>query len=317
MAIFLREQDVEKVLTMEECLKAVEEALKQQAEGTAVNVPRCRARFPLGALNMMIAAVPQMGAMGYKSVAVSDTRRRFLVVVHSTQTGEILAIMEADRLTQLRTGAATGVGAKYMARQNARTVGIIGSGYQAKTQLEAVCAVRGIKAVKAYDTVPEKRKAYSREMSKALGIEVLPVDSAEEAVKGSDIVVTSTTSREPVLKGEWLEEGTHVTGMGTADLARREIDEATVRRSSIVVVEHKDQAKIESGDLLHPIERGIIHWGQVYELADVVSGRVKARQKASDITLFKCHGMATWDVAVGIRTYELAKAKGLGAQLPF
>jgi alanine dehydrogenase len=315
MALFLDEQQVTDVLTMEMAVAAVEEALKQHGLGTAINTPRTRVRLPTGQLHMMGAALPARGVIGYKAYTAFRGKARFHVMLYSTDTGELLALLQADRLGQMRTGAASGVATKYMARADARNVGIFGTGWQARSQLEALCAVRQIQVIKAFGRDAMRRQRFCVEMTQQLGIPVEPADTPEMVVKGMDVVVTSTSAREPLFDGNWLEAGTHVNAIGSNALIRREVDDATVRRSALIVVDSKEQARLECGDLLGPLERGLIHWEQVRELGDVVAGLIPGRREASEITLFESHGLAIWDLAAGMAVYDAAKAKGIGREI--
>jgi alanine dehydrogenase len=315
MALLLDEQQVTDLLTMEMAIAAVEEALKQHGLGTAINNPRTRVRLPTGQLHMMGAALPTRGVIGYKAYTAFRGKARFHVMLYSTETGELLAILQADRLGQLRTGAASGVATKYMARADARGVGIFGTGWQARSQLEAVCAVRQIQAIKAFGRDATRRQTFCAEMSQHLGIPVEPADAPEAAVKGMDVVITATSAREPLFDGNWLEAGAHVNAIGSNALIRREVDDATVRRSTLIVVDSKDQARFECGDLLGPLERGLIHWEQVRELGDVVAGYIPGRRQASDVTLFESHGLAIWDLAAGMAVYDAAKTKTIGREI--
>jgi alanine dehydrogenase len=315
MVLFLDEQQVTGLLTMEAAIAAVEDALKQLGLGTATNNPRTRVRLPTGQLHMMGAALPTRGVFGHKAYTAVKGQVRFHVMLYSTETGELLAMLQADRLGQMRTGAASGVGTRYMANAEARSVGIIGTGWQARSQLEAMCAVRPIQRITAFGRDAARRQTFCTEMSQQLGLPVEPASSAEAAVKGMDVVITSTSAREPVFDGNWLMPGTHVNAIGSNSLMRREIDDTTVRRSALVVVDSKDQARVECGDLLNPLERGLIRWEQIRELGDVVAGLAPGRRQASDITLFESHGLAIWDLAAGMVVYEAARAKGIGREL--
>ena len=315
MALLLDEQRVTDLLTMEMAIVAVEEALKQHGLGAAINNPRTRVRLPTGQLHMMGAALPTRGVIGYKAYTAFRGRARFHVMLYSSETGELLALLQADRLGQMRTGAASGVATKYMARADARRVGIFGTGWQARSQLEAVCAVRQIQAVKAFGRDATRRQTFCADMSQQLGIPVEPADTPEAAVKGMDVVITATSAREPLFDGNWLEPGAHVNAIGSNALIRREVDEATVRRSALIVVDSKEQARFECGDLLGPLERGLLHWEQVRELGDVVAGYIPGRRQASDITLFESHGLALWDLAAGMAVYDAAKTKGIGREV--
>src|SRR5688572_13514251 len=225
MALVLDEQQVTELLTMEMAIAAVEDALTQQGLGTAVNNPRTRVRLPNGQLHMMGAALPSRGVIGYKAYTAFKGQVRFHVMLYSTETGELLAMLQADRLGQMRTGAATGVATKHLARDDAQTVGIFGTGWQARAQLEAVCAVRPIQSIRAYGRDATRRQTFCREMSAQLRTSVEPAESPDMAVKGMDVVITSTSAREPLFDGRWLEAGVHVNAIGSNALIRREIDD--------------------------------------------------------------------------------------------
>jgi len=315
MALFLNEQQVTDLLTMEMAIAAVEDVLKQQGVGSAINNPRTRVRLPTGQLHLMGAALSTRGVIGYKAYTAFRGNTRFHVMLYSADTGELLAMLRADRLGQMRTGAASGVATTHMARADAHHVGIFGTGWQARAQLEAVCAVRPIQSIKAFGRDASRRQAFCTEMSQQLSLPVEAATTPEAVVKDMDVVITSTSARDPLFDGNWLEPGTHVNAIGSNALIRREIDDTTVRRSALIVVDSKEQARLECGDLLGPLERGIIHWEQVRELGDVVAGFVPGRNQPADITLFESHGLALWDLAVGMAVYDAAKAKGLGRDL--
>lgn len=316
MALLLREVEVEQLLTMEDALEAVEEAFRGWGEGRAVNRPRVRVRVPHGFLHLMPAAALDEGVMGFKSYStVVGHRARFLVVLFGAETGDVLALIEADRLGQVRTGAASGVAAKYLAREDSRVLGLLGAGYQAETQLEAVCRVRPIERVKVYSRTPERREEFAERMGQRLDVEIRPASSAQEAVEGADVVVTITTAYEPVLKGEWLSPGVCVLAAGSNHWLRRELDTEAIRRADRVVVDDLEQAKVECGDLLPAIERGALRWEQVRELKDVVAGIVPGRLHDEEITLFESQGIALEDVAVGACVLRKAQERGIGQKL--
>jgi ornithine cyclodeaminase len=315
MALVIDEQQVTDVLSMEMAMAAVEEALKQQGLGSAINNPRTRVRLPTGQLHMMGAALPSHGVIGYKAYTAFRGQARFHVMLYSSDTGELLALLQADRLGQMRTGAASGVATKYMARPEAGRVGIFGTGWQARSQLEAVCTVRQVQAITAFGRDAARRQAFCTEMTQQLGVPVEPANTPEAAVKGMDVVITSTSAREPLFDGNWLEPGAHVNAIGSNALIRREVDDTTVRRSALIVVDSKEQARLECGDLLGPLERGLIHWGQVRELGEVIAGHIAGRRQASDITLFESHGLAVWDLAAGMAVYDAARARGIGREI--
>src|SRR5919108_4157761 len=234
MALLLNGQQVTDILPMEMAIVAVEEALKQHGLGTAINNPRTRVRLPTGQLHMMGAALPMRGVIGYKAYTAFRGQARFHVMLYSTESGELLALLQADRLGQMRTGAASGVATKYMARVDARRVGIFGTGWQARSQLEAVCAVRQIQAIKAFGRDATRRQAFCADMSQQLGIPVEPADTPEAAVRGIDVVITATSAREPLFDGNWLESGAHVNAIGSNALIRREVGVAPGRRRPLV-----------------------------------------------------------------------------------
>lgn len=312
MALLLTEADVEHLLTMELALEAVEEAFREQAEGRAINEPRRRLRVPRGTLHMMSAAVLARGVLGFKAYTSFPSGVRFLVLLYDAEAGSLLALIEANRLGQMRTGAASGVATRYMARPDAHTLGIFGTGWQAQSQVLAICAVRPIRRVLAYSRTPERREAFCQEMAARLGIEVIPAKRPEDVVAAADILVTATTAREPVFDGRWIPEGVHINAIGGNALFRREFDDEVIRRARTIVVDSKDQARIECGEFLHAIERGRLAWEAVHELKEVVAGRLIARQHPSDITLFKSLGIALEDVAVAVRVFERARQEGFG-----
>lgn len=320
MALFLTEGEVRQLLPMGECIDVLERAFAHLGEGLGENVPRSRIRMPGGFLHFMAAAslAPGMSGFGYKAYSTFPRgESKFLMMLYDSDTGGLLSVIEAGALGQIRTGAASGVATKSMARTDASTVGIIGTGFQARTQLEAVCAVRDVKQVRAYSRTQEKREAFATRMSERLNVEVLAVDDAEECIRGSDIAVTVTGSREPVLEGEWLKEGSHINAAGGNHWIRRELDEEAVTRSAVVVVDDLEQAKVECGDLIWPAERGVFRWSMAHTLADLVSGKIAGRLDNQAVTLFESQGVAIEDVAAALHVYKKAREQGLGQDLPF
>ncbi len=316
MAMYLRESDVEKLATMQMALDAVETAFRLQGAQKADNAPRRRVRLEKGMLHVMSGSLPTLGLAGLKSYTAVPGKVRFHVLLYGTN-GEMLAVIEADRLGQMRTGAASGVATRYMARPNASRLGIYGTGWQARSQLQAICAVRPIKTVVAWSRSPESREEFCKEMTQSLGIGVYPGFSPEEAAKEMDIVVTATSAKEPVLKGEWLAEGTHINAIGSNSLSRQEIDVETVRRSACVVVDSTEQSLLEAGDLARAADAGAFYWEDARELGTVVTGEFPGREDDSEITLFKSNGIALEDVAFAGKIYEAATKVKAGQPLPF
>jgi len=317
MAILLRESDVEQLANMGMAIDSVEEAFRLQGEEKADNAPRRRCRFERGLLHVMSASLPTMGLAGLKSYSTVDKKTRFHVLLYGGDDGRLLAVIEADLLGRLRTGAATGVATKYMARADASKVGIIGTGGQARTQLQAVCAVRPVSSIMAYGRNRERCEKFCLEMSEALKVRVEPASGPEQAVCEQDIVITATHAKEPVLKGEWLAKGTHINAIGSNHLIRQEIDVEAVRRSDCVVVDSTEQAMLESGDLARAVEEGAFYWDDARELGLVVTGDFPGREDAGEITLFKSLGIALEDVALAGSIYQAAVKAGTGESLPF
>jgi ornithine cyclodeaminase/alanine dehydrogenase-like protein (mu-crystallin family) len=317
MALLLREADVRSLLTMPMALEAVEESLRLQGMGELALHPRRRLKLPDNALLHYMAAGDSVhGYIGMKLYTSVRGAVRFVVPLFRSATGEMAALIEADALGQMRTGAATGVATKYLANANAPTAGIIGTGYQARTQLEAVAGVRQLDRVRAFGRDPDRRAQFCRDMSARIGVEVQPVDSGEKAVRGADVVVTATSATKIVLEGAWLAPGVHVNAIGANWAQKRELDEAAVIRADAIFVDSLEQSKMEAGDLIQPFANDAARWNTVRELGGIIAGKAAGRTSANQITLFKSNGIATWDLAVAVRVYELAVERGMGQSLP-
>ena len=310
--LLLTEDDVRRLLTMDMALEAVEQGLRRLALDEAVNVPRARAQTDHAMLHTMSAAAKSLGVLGAKVYSTSRRGAQFLLPLFDGKTGALLSLMQADYLGQVRTGAASGVATRYMAREDAAEVGLFGSGKQARTQLWAVCKVRRIRRAQVYSPNEERRRAFAAELSELCQTEVVPVSRPELAAADQDIVITATTSREPVLHGSWIAQGAHVNAIGSNFLGKAELDAATFRRVADVVVDSKDQARLEAGDFQQAFEDGSLHWSDVRELGQVIVGRYRGREHDQDITLFKSLGIAIEDVAVAARVYARAQAEGVG-----
>jgi alanine dehydrogenase len=319
MALVLREEDVRRVLTMPDAVRVLDLAFHQLAAGEAENLPRSRILVAggRGVLHVLAASAPNQGVLGYKAYTAFRQGVRFVVMLYSTVDGQLLAQIEADWLGQVRTGAASGVATSYMARREANFVGIVGTGAQARTQLMAVCAVRQVKTVRAFGRDPDRLRSFCQTMEALLGVEVRPAASAAEAVREAEIVVTATTAREPVVRGEWLQVGTHINAMGSNWANRRELDDTAVERSGVVAVDAPDQARLEAGDLVIPAASGRFDMARVVPLAEIVAGRLPGRETPEQITLFKSLGIGLEDVVVAGHVYALARQHGLGEELDF
>src|SRR5258708_528752 len=315
MALFLRESHVEQLLTMKTTLELIERVHREYSTGNAIDVPRERTRLPKAAMHILQGAVPSAGIFGYKAYTSSREGVRFLVYGFDAERGNLDVVVEANRLGMMRTGAAGGVAARWLAREDAKVVGIFGSGWQAQGQLEALAAVRRLERVKVYSRTAEKVAKFCDRMRQKLSLDVVPAKSPEEAVKGSDIVVAITTSATPVFDGEWRASSTHVNAAGSNSLLRQEIDETTVRRAAAVVVDSRPSALKEAGDLLPSLEKGRLHAGMLAELGEVIAGLRPGRREASDITLFESQGMAMQDLIIAAELAKLARARGIGEEL--
>lgn len=316
MTLLLREADVHALLTMPLALEAVEESFRHLAEGSAVMHPRQRFSFlEKTHLHYMAAADTVRGYAGLKIYTWVGGKLRFLVPLYRISTGELLALIEADKLGQMRTGAASGVATKYMSRKDSVTVGIVGTGWQARAQLEAVAAVRKIERVRAFGRDAERRAKFAREMTEQLHVTVEAVASAEEAVRDADLVVASTTASKPVIAGSWIAPGAHINAIGANFPQKRELDDATVHRAGIIAVDSREQAKQEAGDLIQAFREDPAAWSAVKELSEIVVEGTPGRTSERQITLFKSNGIAIWDVACAARVYELAVARGRGEKI--
>ena len=316
MTLILTEKEVESLLDMPSALDAVERVMRDQAEGRATNRARRRVALPQSGLNYMAAGDPENGALGLKAYTVARGGARFYTMLFDPEGGELLSIMQSDRLGQMRTGAASGVATKHLAREDASTLGIYGAGWQAESQLEAIAAVRDLERVIVYSRSEDSRKAFAEKMGEKLGMEIETTHAADEPA-AQDIVVTVTSSREPVLLGEWLRPGAHVNAAGSNFLLKTEIDREVVRRASFVCVDSREELGLEAGDLLGPLETGLILPEAIYELGAVIAGQVKGRRDPADITLFASQGLALQDMAAARVVYDRAVEKGVGREIDF
>lgn len=313
--LLLSEDDVRQVLTMEMALTAVEEGLRKMALEEVQNVPRVRSQTDHVMLHVLSASAKTLGVCGYKAYTTARRGAQFHVGLFDGKTGALLSLMQADYLGQVRTGAASGVATQYMARHDATEVGCFGSGKQARTQVQAVCKVRKVRRVQVYSPNAEHRMQFCTELSELCQTEVVPVPRPEMAAEDKDIVITATSSREPVLSGNWLSEGTHLNVAGSNFLGKAEIDAVAVRRCETIIVDSKEQARLEAGDFVQALEDGSIHWADVHELGHVIVGRYTGRAHPQDVTLFKSLGVAIEDLAVAAKVYATAQAAGLGRVL--
>ncbi|MDX6438829.1 MAG: hypothetical protein QOF45_1412 [Gaiellaceae bacterium] len=309
MPLYLSESDVEGLIAAGEAVPVIEACFLRMAAGSVQNVPRRRLALDDGAFAVMSAVDRELGYAGLKAYTAVGGKATFVVCLFAGSGGELAAVIEADALGQRRTGAASGVAAKHLARSGARTLGVIGCGWQAESQVAAIrAAVPTIERVVAYCRTPEKLRAFCS----TTGAE--PGESHRDAGE-QDIVVTATTSRDPVLRGEWLREGALVCAVGANDPRARELDNVVLERATFICCDSREQAQLESGDLIDPVASGVVDWLEVHELHEVVAGELPGRQSDSDIILFKSNGLAVWDVAIGVEVLERARDRGVGREV--
>ena len=317
MPLLLSEADVKAILTMPMALELVEASFRRLAEGTAVCHPRRRLQMaPKAIMNYMAASDSAGGYMGLKIYTISPNGVRFVLPLFNARSGEMCALIEADHLGQMRTGAASGVATRVMARADARTVGVIGTGYQARTQLEAVALARKLEIIRAFGRDAARRVKFANDMTARLGAPVVAVPSAEEAVRESDVVITATTASKPVIEGSWLNPGVHINAIGSNFADKQELDAEALGRCDVIAADWVEQSKIEAGDLIQAFGTDLSRWASVREISDIVAGKAPGRTNQNQITLFKSNGIAIEDVVVAGRIYEIAREKGMGREIP-
>ncbi len=309
MALYLTETDVGELLGPADAVEAIEACFRRMAAGRVENRPRYRLGLENGALAVMAAADLELGYAGAKVYAGFSEGARFVVLLFRTDSPELVAVLEADKLGQLRTGAASGVAARHLARGGARSLGVIGCGWQAESQVACIrAALPQLERVVAYCRTEERLRAFCAEHGAEAG-------ESHQDPATCDVVVTATTSPDPVLRGEWLHAGALVCAVGANDGRRRELDNVVLERAAFVCCDSLEDAKLESADLIEPVESGVLDWLEVHELQEVVAGEVAGRQSDDDVVVFKSNGLAAWDVAVAAAAVERARAAGAGREL--
>ncbi len=304
--LFLKETPVETIIPMAQAIEAVEESLAETSRGAAVVLPRRRIHH---ANRMLFGVLPGSfkGAMGaYLQTDRDRAIHHETVILYSVDTGEPLILFQDCAINELRTGAAGGVGAKYLAPADARRVAVIGSEKHAFTPLQAVCAVRPIETVRVFSPTPEHRLRFADRVRAGLEVGATAADSAETALEGADIVITATNAQSPVFEGRSLCPGMHVTSIANGDKTRvrEEIDHDTIRQAARVCVTSKATVQANESDLFRAVRDGVLDWDGVRELGDVILGNTPGRTAPEEITLFKLQGLGIMDLAVGLRAYE-------------
>ena len=315
MALFLRDQEVNQCVSMDDMLGAIESMQRHFGQGEAYNLPRRKIIAPSGQLAVMGGGLFYEGVMGVKTYTVVNGQYSFQVSLYDANTGQLICYTQANRLGQLRTGATTGVAVKYLSKSSATTVGIIGTGHQASTQLEAVCKIRKVSLIKAYSRTAQRRDAFAKTMTDSLGVKVTSSASSEAAVQNSDIVICIAAAMDPVLEGKWLSPGCTIIGAGPTTWRAKEVDDDTLTRADRIFVDSAEQAPQEAGDMSSAVDRGILQWNQLQELRHVVAGGIKGRGSDKEIVYAKLMGTGVADVAAAKLAYDRAKAQGLGTEM--
>jgi ornithine cyclodeaminase/alanine dehydrogenase-like protein (mu-crystallin family) len=323
MTLLITEEDVKRLpLSLEAAIPIMEETYRGLSDTSAANGPRLRMPFKNGFMQFAPGALHGQRIAGFKLWA--NFGRGTGVhkgspgydYIYDMETGELLAIIHSNLIGRYRTSAQSAVAVKYLSPAGASSIGLYGAGRIAEGQLEAICCVRPIRHIRVYSRTPQNRAAFCERMSKRLGVDVMPVSAPEEAAADVDIIVTASTSETPILFGDWMTRPCLVVAAGANHWYKREIDEKVVTRAGLIVVDEREHAKVESGNLLWPIARGLLTWDHVHNLGDVVTGRMPLPDLETSTILFGSHGLAITDVAMAARTYELARVQGLGTEIP-
>ena len=309
MPLWLSEDDVTSLVTPGEAVPVIEDCFRRMAAGQVELMPRRRFAVDGGYFAVMAAADRGLGVAGLKSYLLVEGRIEFVVCLFDLADGGLAALIAADKLGQVRTGAASGVAATYLARRGATSLGLIGAGWQAESQLAAIRA-----AVPSIERVVVSSRSRERAEAFAAANEAEVAESPSEA-GGCDVVVTATSSKDPVLRGDWLSDGALVCAIGANDPRARELDAQVIARATVVCCDSIEDARLESGDLIEPIAAGQLDWLEVQELAQIVSGELPGRQADTDVVVFKSNGIAPWDLAIGHEVVRRARERGVGAHL--
>lgn len=315
MALFLRDEEVSRAVSMDDMLPAIESMQGHFGRGEAMVLPRKKIIASGGVLAVMGGGLFYDGVLGVKTYTVVRGTYSFQVSLYDAETGRLMCYTQANRLGQLRTGATTALAVKYLSNSDAATVGIIGTGYQAPTQLEAISKIRIIKSVKAFSRTAENRDAFAKTMTDSLGLAVSSASGAQEVVEGSDVVICIAAATEPVVNGEWLASGVTLIGAGPTTWRIREVDDAAIVRADKIFVDSVEQARDEAGDMASAVDRGLLQWSQLLELRHAVAGTVSGRDNHNQIVFAKMMGTGVADVAAAKLAYDKATEMGLGTEM--
>ncbi len=313
MTLFLGADDVRSLVSMEDAMAVLEGAFRQWTDPWAFNLPRQRMPIPGNVVNVLAGVVPGGDVYGVRSS--TPGRHGNMLMLSSVSERRLIAVMACGPVTDMRTGAASGLATKYLARPDAKRVGIIGSGRTARAQLLAMCVARSVDSIRIYSGTEANRVRFADEMTQVLGVRVMPAASAEEAVADADVIVTATNASAPVVLGRWVPPGAHINAIGANALDRRELDDDAYLKAAVVVIDHIEQGRREAGALCALIGDGRMSWESVAELGDVVRGTAPGRRTVDDITLFNSLGLGFADVVYGHAVYQRARAAGVGQEI--
>ncbi len=312
--LYLDEEQVKQVLTMDMAIDAVDAVLRKMALEEAFAIPRSRCQTDHTSLHVLSASAKSLGVIGLKAYTKTKTVARYHITIYDGKTGEMTAFMQADHLGQMRTGAASAVASKYLARSDSKRLGLYGSGKQAKTQAIGVCRTLNIERITVHSPNEERLSRFVEDLV-ALGLPAIGTANPEEAARGQDIICTATTSKSPILHGDWIAPGTHLNIIGANYLSKSEVDLETIRKANLLTIDSKEQGRLEAGDFSAALDAKIISWPEIHDIGRVIAGRTEGRQKREDITLFKSLGLGLEDIAVAQRVYLRAKEMNIGSWL--
>jgi alanine dehydrogenase len=310
--IYLTEEDVQRLLTVDDALAALGECFAHWHDPDTGNIDRNRARSGSGNFNLMGATYGHKNVYGLKAYFAGKSGARYHTLLYSADSARLLAIIEASLFGAIRTGAASGIATKLMAKPDAHSLAVIGAGKQAIHQVAAIVAVRPIKTISVYTRTLETRTAFAQALEKQFSIAASTAADAPSCVAGADVVVTITKSAEPVCRGAWLSEGVHVNAAGANAADRRELDSDAILRADLLVTDARSQAQAEAAEFRDLAAAGRLDWNDVHELGDLACGKIRGRQSERQITVFKSLGIGLEDVAFAEVAYHRAIAAGVG-----
>jgi alanine dehydrogenase len=314
VTLLLTHADVQACVSMADAIAAMEQAFAEEGEGAALLPQRINMKAGNGWLRVGPVALEKSGFTGFKAMNLAPGHGlRYQVHLYRIESGELLSIMDAQHLTTLRTGATSAVATRRLARKGPAVVALLGSGVEARAQLEAMQVAGFVRSARVFSPTEANRAQLAADFRKAFAMEIVPVASAREAVEGSELVLAAVKSTSPVLLGSWLRPGMHVNSVGTARRDQREIDEETFRRSARIVVDTRKGVFEEAGDAI--AARDLVEPEQVHELCELVCGKAPGRTSDDEITLFKSVGTGIQDIALAGVIYERARKQGRGTDI--